>query len=45
MLELDPLKRISMKAALKDKYFNEILPQVKAMYEKFEKTGKESKIG
>ncbi len=38
MLELDPLKRISMKNALKNKYFDDILSQTKTMYEKYEKT-------
>lgn len=38
MLELDPLKRISMKNALKDKYFDDILPQIKTVYEKHETT-------
>lgn len=34
MLQLDPLKRISMKNALNDKYFDDIRPQIAKMYEK-----------
>lgn len=43
MLELDPVKRISMKNALKDKYFDEIIPQIKVMYDRLDKASNESK--
>jgi len=32
MLHLDPLKRISMKSALNDKYFDDVRPQIKTLY-------------
>ena len=44
MLELDPLKRISMKNALKDKYFDDILSQTKSVYEKYETTIKKADL-
>jgi hypothetical protein len=31
-MELDPLKRISMKEALNDKYFDEVREKLKGMY-------------
>lgn len=34
MLQLDPLRRISMKNVLQDKYFDEIKPQIATMYER-----------
>lgn len=37
MLHLDPLRRISMKNALNDKYFDEIKPQIMKLYEKIDK--------
>ncbi len=43
MLEINPLKRISMKEALNDKYFDDVRPQIKIMYEKLEKENKDKK--
>lgn len=36
MLHLDPLKRISMKHALNDKYFDDIKSEIAKLYEKME---------
>ena len=36
MLHLDPLKRISMKHALNDKYFDDIKPEIAKLYEKMD---------
>lgn len=33
---MDPLKRISMKNALNDKYFDEIRPEITKLYEKMD---------
>ena len=36
MLHLYPLKRISMKHALNDKYFDDIKPEIAKLYEKMD---------
>lgn len=43
MLDLNPLKRISMRNALNDKYFDDVRPQIKILYERLEKESKEKK--
>jgi hypothetical protein len=40
MLQLDPLKRVSMKSALNDKYFDDIRPIIKDLYVKLEERSK-----
>lgn len=40
MLRLDPFRRISMRNALNDKYFDEIRSEVAPKYEKMDKKSK-----